>query len=155
MIGFHLQVLVGTGAAQSHDQKHHKRQPSSASCRGCRWLWPDPARHVEHANFDQGQPNQGDGNAGDQRGEDLAGQVQKPTQDDRDEGAKEAETQHQGQRFLGVLPFSREPLTTARMAVTKAKLVPWMLSRPEPIGPTVRAWMKVAMPETSRDIPRT
>ena len=34
----------------------------------------------------------------------------------------------------------------------KEKLVPWIQSRPHPIGPTVRHWMNVAMPETMSDM---
>ena len=47
----------------------------------------------------------------------------------------------------------RPPVIPAEMiGPIKEKLVPWMQSRPHPIGPTVRHWMKVAIPETISDM---
>ncbi len=41
----------------------------------------------------------------------------------------------------------------ARRGPRKAKLVPWMLRSPDPMGPNGRTWMKVATPETNKDMP--
>ena len=85
----------------------------------------------DDADFNQTHADQGYDNAGNQRGDDAAGVLQNTAPKIAD----------------------RPPVIPAEMiGPIKEKLVPWMQSRPHPIGPTVRHWMKVAIPETISDM---